>query len=292
MGTHPPAAGYFRSGLPYKRLGHGPRPLVVVQGLLFENKPQPRYALGPYWFLRERYTVFVVLRRPGMPRGYSLADMAADCAATIRQEFGGPVDVIGVSTGGSIVQHLAADHPDVVRRLVIHSSAYTLSSSAKRLQLRVGELARDRRWKEASELLVDAIVPRRLTGRTRRVVVAPVARMMSWSSRSADPSDLIVTIAAEDAHDFRDRLAEIAAPTLVIAGADDPFYTEARFRETTAGIPGALLILYTGMGHPAHGRQFARDVLAFLSSEAERPRPAAEGRAKATGIPPAAPAEA
>lgn len=31
--------GYFRSGLPYNRLGHGPRILVVFQGLLFENKP-------------------------------------------------------------------------------------------------------------------------------------------------------------------------------------------------------------------------------------------------------------
>jgi pimeloyl-ACP methyl ester carboxylesterase len=261
-----PAKGYFRSGLPYNRLGRGPRPLVVVQGLLFENKPQPRYALGPYSFLDERYTVYVVLRRPGMPQGYTLRDMACDCAATIREEFGGPVDVIGVSTGGSIVQHLAADHPDVVRRLVIHSSAYVLSPSAKRLQLRVGELARDRRWTEASELLVDAVVPRRgVPARARPLIVWPVSRMMTWFGRPKDPSDLMITIAAEDEHDFRDRLVEITAPTLVVAGADDPFYTEALFRETAAGIPDARLILYPGMGHPAHGKQFARDVLRFLS---------------------------
>jgi hypothetical protein len=30
-------AEYFRSGLPYNRSGPGPRPLVVFQGLLFEN---------------------------------------------------------------------------------------------------------------------------------------------------------------------------------------------------------------------------------------------------------------
>ena len=73
-----------------------------------------------------------------------------------------------------------------------------------------------------------------------------------------------MTILAEDAHDFRGRLHEISAPTLVVAGADDPFYTEALFRETAAGIPGARLVLYPRMGHPAQGRQFARDVLAFL----------------------------
>jgi pimeloyl-ACP methyl ester carboxylesterase len=260
-----PAAGCFRSGLPYNRIGHGPRPLVVVQGLLFENKPQPRFALGPYSFLGDRFTVFVVLRRPRMPQGYTMADMAADVAATVRQEFGGPVDVIGVSTGGSIVQHLAADHPDVARRLVIHSSACALNPAARDLQLRVAELASERRWAEASELLVDAVVPRRgIPPRARPLIVRPISRLMSWSSRRADPSDLIVTILAEDAHDFRARLHEITAPTLVVAGADDPFYSEDLFRETAAGIPGARLILYPGMGHPAHGRQFAHDVLAFL----------------------------
>jgi pimeloyl-ACP methyl ester carboxylesterase len=261
-----PASGYFRSGLPFNRFGHGPLPLVVLQGLLFENKPQPRFAMGPYAFLGDRYTVFVVLRRPGMPHGYAMRDMAGDVATTIREVFGGPVDVIGVSTGGSIAQHLAADHPDVVRRLVIHSSAYTLSPPAKQLQLRVAELAGQRRWTEASEVLVDAVVPRRgIPARARPLIVWPVSRLLSWFGRPADPTDLIVTVEAEDAHDFRDRLAEITAPTLVVAGADDPFYTEAIFRETAAGIPGARLVLYPGMGHPARGRRFARDVLEFLS---------------------------
>ncbi len=238
-----PASGYFHTGLPYNRLGRGPRPLVVVQGLLFENKPQPRFALGPYSFLGDDFTVYVLLRLPGMPYGYSIADMATDVATTIRQEFGGPVDVIGVSTGGSIVQHLAADHPDVVRRLVIHSSACALSPAARDLQLRVAELASERRCTEASELLVDAVVPRRgIPPRARPLIVWPVSRLLSRFGR----------------------LHEITAPTLVVAGAEDPFYSEALFRETAAGIPGARLVLYPGMGHPARGKLFARDVLAFL----------------------------
>jgi pimeloyl-ACP methyl ester carboxylesterase len=79
-----------------------------------------------------------------------------------------------------------------------------------------------------------------------------------------DPSDLIVTIEAEYNHNFKARLAQITAPTLVIAGDKDPFYTETLFRETAEGIPNAKLILYKGMGHPAFGKQFHRDVLLFL----------------------------
>jgi pimeloyl-ACP methyl ester carboxylesterase len=63
-----------------------------------------------------------------------------------------------------------------------------------------------------------------------------------------------------------DRLAEIRVPTLVVGGDNDPFYTQRLFRETAEGIPNARLILYQGMGHPAFGKQFRRDVLAFLKA--------------------------
>ena len=280
MSAHPPASGYFRSGLPYNRIGHGARPLVVVQGLLFENKPQPRYTLGPYAFLRDRYTVFVVLRRPGMPHGYTLADMAADCAATIRQEFGGrwtssasPPAVRSCNTWRRTIRTSSAASSSTRARTRSAPPPSACSSGSASWRESAAGRRRAGCWWTPSCRRASRAVPAEL-------VVAPIARMMSWSSRSADPSDLIITIAAEDAHDFRDRLAEIAAPTLVIAGADDPFYTEELFRETAAGIPGARLILYPGMGHPAHGKQFARDVLAFLGSEAERAKPAAERRTK------------
>ena len=76
-----------------------------------------------------------------------------------------------------------------------------------------------------------------------------------------------MTVQAEDRHTFKDRLSEIAAPTLVIAGDKDPFYSETLFRETAEGIPNAKLILYPGMGHPASGKQFRQDVLAFLEED-------------------------
>jgi pimeloyl-ACP methyl ester carboxylesterase len=227
---------------------------------MFENKPQSGLMLGMYNFLGEDYTAYSVLRRPGLPPGYTLADMAGDYAAMIREEFGGPVDVIGVSTGGSIVQHFAADHPDLVRRLVIHSSAYTLSPSARAAQMEVARLASQRRWREAWALVLGALLP-----------PGPLAHPLAWLaslllslSPPKDPSDLVITVEAEDRFDFKDHLAQITAPTLVVAGDRDPFYTEALFRETAAGIPNARLILYPGMGHPASGKQFARDVLAFL----------------------------
>jgi glycosylphosphatidylinositol transamidase (GPIT) subunit GPI8 len=42
-----------------------------------------------YKFLEEEYTVYEVLRRPGMPHGYTMKDMADDYARMIREQFGG-----------------------------------------------------------------------------------------------------------------------------------------------------------------------------------------------------------
>jgi pimeloyl-ACP methyl ester carboxylesterase len=74
----------------------------------------------------------------------------------------------------------------------------------------------------------------------------------------------LITIAADDRFDFGDRLAEIRAPTLVVAGDRDPFYTPELVRGTAAGISNATLILFSGAGHPVEGKRFQRDVLAFL----------------------------
>jgi pimeloyl-ACP methyl ester carboxylesterase len=263
--------GYFRNGCPYSRMGRGPEPFVIFQGLEFENKPPSRLVawgvLGGYKFLGEAYTVYAVGRKANLPDGYTLADMASDYAAMVREEFGQPVDVMGVSTGGSIALHFAADHPDLLRRLIIHSSAHTLSPSAKGLQIRVARLAELGRWREAYATLFEPMLPAHALG----LALAWIGSSLMALGAPRDASDLVVTVEAEDVHAFKDRLSEITAPTLVVAGSDDPFYTEALFRETAAGIPNARLVLYAGKGHVPTGKQFEQDVRAFLSETASPP---------------------
>ncbi|MGD0707692.1 MAG: alpha/beta hydrolase [Anaerolineales bacterium] len=266
------SAGYFRSGLAYNRFGHGARPLVIFQGLEFENKPLVGLSLPlfsivyKFLFFDKDYTTYIVNRKPGLPDGYTLKEMSDDYATMIKEEFGGPVDIIGVSTGGAIAQHFAADHPDLILKLVIHSSAYTLSAAGMREELQIGHLARQHQWREAYTILVSPMFPQ---NGIMKYVSAPLVWLASRMGgmlfgAPEDLSDLVITVKAEEKHNFKDRLNQISAPTLVIAGDKDPFYTEALFRATAEDIPNARLILYKGMGHPAYGKQFHRDVLLFL----------------------------
>ena len=268
--AHEGSRGYFNSGLPYNRFGHGPTGLVVFQGMQFDNRPlfglSARFVRGLYKRLEPEHTIYLVTRRPGLPEGCSLGDMSDDYATMIRDQFGGAVDIVGLSTGGMIAQHFAAEHPDLVRRLVIHSSAHRLAVEAKELHRRVRGLVRENRWTAAYAAVFGFMAPRRgAIGRMAKIVArlaSPFGGLLL--GRPESPSDALVTYAAADKHDFKDRLSEIMAPTLVVAGDEDPFYTPILLRETAQGIPDARLILYEGVGHPAWGKRFARDVLAFL----------------------------
>lgn len=244
-------AGYFHNGLPYNRMGNGPRTLVVFQGTVFENKPFSPFLNwiynSFYQPLENDFTIYSVLRKPNMPEGYTLKNMADDYATMIREEFGEPVDVIGLSSGGSIALHFAADHPELLRKLIIHSGAYTLSDSSRRIQMQVASLARQHKW-------MAAYIAQLSPGNRSKLVVWIGAFAAVMFSSPKDPSDLAVATEAEDKHNFKERLAQIQATTLVVAGADDPFYSETLFHETAEGIPNARLILYEGMGHPARIR--------------------------------------
>jgi pimeloyl-ACP methyl ester carboxylesterase len=122
--------------LPHARIPGGPKTLVILEGLTLENKAPTGRAL---WLLRWAhkrytgdYTVYQVARRPGLPAGHTTRDMADDYASWIEGRFERPVDVIGFSTGGEVAQYLAADHGELVRRLVLSDTGCRLGRTPRR----------------------------------------------------------------------------------------------------------------------------------------------------------------
>jgi 3-oxoadipate enol-lactonase len=69
------------------------------------------------------------------------------------------------------------------------------------------------------------------------------------------PEDYARGLEAIGAFDFRDALAQIAAPTLVIAGAEDPATTVADAQFLVERIPAARLAVIAGAAHLANVEQ-------------------------------------
>ena len=84
--------------------------------------------------LAQGFAVYMVSRKPGLPAGYSMQDMSNDYATMIKDELGGPVDVMGISTGGPMAQYFAVDHPKLIRRLVLAMTGYRLTEQGAKLQ--------------------------------------------------------------------------------------------------------------------------------------------------------------
>jgi pimeloyl-ACP methyl ester carboxylesterase len=248
-------SGYFRNGLPYKRSGHGPRPLIIFQGLTFEHKPQA-IMLMMYKFLEDDYTLYGVLRKQEIPHCNTLGDMADDCAVMVREEFGGPVDILGISTGGSIALHFAADHPDLVRRLVIHSSAHALNDTAKQVQLDVARLAEQGQWMKAWAVLVGTIYPQVGLGKWLAQPLVWLSAGLLSLNAPKDPTDLVVTVAAEENSPSKSAWPRSPRRRWWPA-AWTTSSTAPPVRETAAGIPNAKLCLYAKDGASAAVSNFA-----------------------------------
>jgi pimeloyl-ACP methyl ester carboxylesterase len=234
--------------LPALAGGEGP-PLLYLGGLLPVAGVDPSLARRSAEFsvrpFREIRRVIYTNRRPGLPRGMTFADLAAEHAAAIVALDRGPVDVLGVSTGGSIAQQLAADHPATVRRLVLVSTGCRLSAETRRMQARVAQDVRDGKREEAfAAMAVGVAFPRgEPLARFLAPLTAPLARHVG------DLSDLATTIEAEDTFDLARCERAITAPTLIVAGARDRFYPAALLEETQRLIPGSVLLRIPRRGH-------------------------------------------
>jgi pimeloyl-ACP methyl ester carboxylesterase len=213
---------------------------------------------------RER-EVFYVNRRPGLLRGMTMAALAADHAQALREEFDEPVDLLGTSTGGSIAQQLAADHPELVRRLALISTACRLGETGRTLQRRVAARIRAAAPRQALAVLAAGLVP------PRRGQLAVGLLGYALGPRllrdTGDFDDMATTIEAEDEFDLRS-CAAIQAPTLILAGRKDRFYSPALFEETARLIPHSTLHLFAGRGHMTVmlDPRLRRELAAFLTA--------------------------
>jgi len=263
--------GVFGNGIPYVRFGKGESNLLVFSGGPGNDLPSGfmlRMFTSGFKRLAQDYMIYVVTRKLGLPEDYTTRDMSEDYATLITGEFdGGPLDVIGTSYGGLIAQHLAADHPDLIRRLVIAMAAYRVGDEGRELDMKFAELMSQGKMREAFTTMILILYPGGIKKHFWKFFMWLFAPLMMKTP--THPSDPLVEAKAEYEHNTKNRLAEIKVPTLVIAGDKDFYFPAALYRETAEGIPNAKLILYEGVGHMIMGKQFDEDVLAFLSNKGE-----------------------
>ena len=252
--------------VPYAAIGSGP-PVVICAGLWpttgVDSGTLVRGALSPVRPMSRQRRLIVLNRRPGMPVAATMREIAAEYADAIQGHFGAPVDVLGTSTGGSIAQQLAADHPHAIRRLVLLSTACRLGPVGRDLQAQVATELESGRIRSAAALAAANLAPRGLR---------PVAGGLGWAAAgrmftdARVVSDLVATLRAEDGFDLATCPQPIQAPTLIVAGGRDRFYSAHLVTETAALIPNSTLRSFPRRGHMsvANDRRARATIAGFL----------------------------
>lgn len=175
--------------------------------------------------------------RPGM----TLADLADEVVGWTT----GPLDVVGASLGGMVALHLALDHPERVRSLVL--SCTTAYGMPDVMLPRADETER-----RGSAEMLDPTLARWF--RPEVLERAPELPGVGYARRrllAMDAGALADTWRAIAAHDVRDRLGQVAVPTTCIAGRHDQSTPPQVMAELADGIPSARLVEMEA-AHMAH----------------------------------------
>jgi pimeloyl-ACP methyl ester carboxylesterase len=195
---------------------------------------------------------------PAGAPGYSGRELTTDAVAVL-DGLGVPrAHVVGVSMGGAIAQELGAEFPDRVLSLTLIGTSpvdrgdAALPPPVPRLAAQFTDPPPEPDWADR-EAAIEAIVQaeRDYAGS----IPADEPRLRALAGRVYDRTrDMAATqrnhaAAEDDEHEHGDRLAAIAAPTLVLHGTEDPLFPLGHGEALAARIPGARLIVLEGMGH-------------------------------------------
>jgi pimeloyl-ACP methyl ester carboxylesterase len=215
-------------------------------------------------------TVYMLSRPRGLGGARTTREMAArygpalDALATA--EGADAVDLLGLSLGGLVVQHAAADRPDRVDRAILGLAGTELSEDGRARLLRWRALGKQRRWapiyRDAYGLVATGV-------RARLLQAGSVA--YDRLTKPDWPEDFAASVDATLAHDGRDALHDVSVPTLVVGGTADPFFDEDAFRDATRRLPNSRLALVDGVGHDAvveHPDAFDGAIMQFLCEDA------------------------
>jgi 3-oxoadipate enol-lactonase/4-carboxymuconolactone decarboxylase len=181
---------------------------------------------------------------PAPPGPYAIDDLVGDVVALLDTLAVDTAHVVGLSLGGMTAMRLAAVHPERVSRLAVLCTSALLAPASG--------------WTDRAAAI--------RAGGTGAVAASVVARWFTEAGRKADP-DLVARheamVAATPAEgyaacceaigamDLRSDLPRIVAPTLAIAGAEDPATPPEHLRDIADAVPGARLLVLPGAAHLA-----------------------------------------
>lgn len=218
-------------------------PVLMIHGLGgTSNTFQPQMAV-----LAGRYRVvrpdLPGSGRSAVPASLSIGGMVASLAALCAAAGIASAHVVGHSLGTILAQHLAVEHPALVRGLCLLGALTEPTEAARTAQRARAAAARE----DGMAGIADQVARASLSAATRTANPAAVAFVRESLMRQPQAGYALTCEALADARAAD--LAAIRAPILVITGADDPVAPPSVARHIADHAPGARADILGRCGH-------------------------------------------
>ncbi|MCW2528139.1 MAG: alpha/beta fold hydrolase [Pseudonocardiales bacterium] len=156
------------------------------------------------------------------------------------------IDVLGYSWGGILAQHLAIQHPNVVRRLILVCTTVGLGGRPGGPRTLV-RMMTPRRYYSAPYFT--KIAPTLYGGRYRRENAMVEGEIKRRTSRPPSLIGYTAQMTALVGYSTLPFLRLLSAPTLVLAGDDDPIVPTSNATLIAARVPNATVRILPDEGH-------------------------------------------
>ncbi len=253
------------SDMDYVSFGRGKRPLIMLPGLSDALKTVKGSAILLALLYRKFagvFRVFVFSRKNRLAANCTIRDMAADQARACELLGLSSACVVGVSQGGMIALHLAAEHPQLVKKLVLANTAACANDTVTQV---VGNWLQLAKAGNFSALFADTTEKTYSEKKLR--LYRPFYPLLCAANSPKDMQRFIIEASCCLTFDANALLKDIKCPTLVIGGEQDKIVGADAARQLAAGITGSKLIVYPELGHGAfeEAADFNARVLEFCT---------------------------
>ncbi|MGW5039559.1 alpha/beta fold hydrolase [Streptomyces parvulus] len=186
---------------------------------------------------------------------YTLRDLARDAAALAHALTDAPAHLAGIGVGGMVAQVAALDHPEAFSALTLAGTRAVAPGPVDddlpdHDPATMGRLFAHPMpdWTDRAAVADFAAAGAEILGDDPDTARATAGRVWDRTPGTAPPVQLanqlgMVFSALDCAPRWRERLPEIALPTLVVHGRRDPFFPVGNAEAVAREIPGARLLV-------------------------------------------------
>ena len=203
----------------YMRFGNGKKILVIIPGISFRPVSSVPQALADsFKDFAEDYTVYCFDRKENMPVPYSVKDMAEDTVKAIRELGLGRFDLYGASQGGMISLYIAANYPEMVRKLIVASSGAYMCEGAVEFFDRINGFLKEGNVRSLVKYCISMIYTKEFADKWMDQLITYYSDMndyelLQFAAQVSDSSFYIL-----------DKADRIKAETLLIAATGDRIF--------------------------------------------------------------------